>query len=84
MRRCRKRPGIGRTQGSPLAEAAKQNSNKNTPTGHFSCCFVVNLVQSNWNDLVSDMYRIKGIITVLYPTNYIPGLTRTNTCNLKH
>lgn len=41
MRRCRKRPGIGRTQGSPPTEAAKQNSNKNTPTGHFSCCFVV-------------------------------------------
>lgn len=38
-------------------------------------CNLVNLVQSNWNDLVSDFYRVKGIITVLYPTNYIPGLS---------
>ncbi len=45
---------------------------------------MVNRVQSNWNDLVLDFYRVKGIITVLYPTNYIPGLTRTEEYNPKH
>ncbi len=39
---------------------------------------MVNLVQSNWNILVEDFYRVRGIITVLYPTNYIPGISRTN------
>lgn len=45
---------------------------------------MVNLVQSNWNILVEDFYRVRGIITVLYPTNYIPGLSRTNTYNPEH
>ena len=56
---------------------------KNSPTGN-SYSFVVNRVESNWNYLVSDIYRIKGIINVLYPTNYIPGLTRTEEYNPKH
>lgn len=42
---------------------------------------LVNRIQSNWNDLVSDFYCVKGIITVLYPTNYIPGLARTEEYN---
>ena len=45
---------------------------------------MVNLVQSNWNILVEDFYRVRGIINVLYPTNYIPGLSRTNEYNPKH
>ena len=39
-----------------------------------------NLVESNWNNLVEDFYRVRGIITVLYPTDYIPGFSRTNEC----
>ena len=39
---------------------------------------MVNLVQSNWNILVEDFYRVRGIISILYPTNYVPGLSRTN------
>ena len=39
---------------------------------------MVNLVYANWNSLVSDFYRIKGITTVLYPTNYIPSINGTN------
>ena len=39
---------------------------------------LVNRVQSNWNILVEDFYRVRGIISILYPTNYIPGLSRTN------
>lgn len=38
---------------------------------------MVNLVYANWNYLVSDFYRIKGIATVLYPTSYIPSVSRT-------
>lgn len=38
---------------------------------------LLNRVESNWNDVVSDIYRIKGIITVIYPTSYTPNLTRT-------
>ena len=45
---------------------------------------LVNRVQSNWNILVEDFYRVRGIINVLYPTNYIPGLSRTNEYNPKH
>jgi hypothetical protein len=45
---------------------------------------MVDHIETNWNDLVSDFYRVKGIITVLYPTNYIPGLTRTEEYNPKH
>lgn len=39
---------------------------------------MVNLVQSNWNILIEDFYRVRGIISILYSTNYIPGLSRTN------
>lgn len=45
---------------------------------------MVNLVQSNWNILLEDFYRVMGIINVLYPTNYIPGFSRTNEYNPKH
>lgn len=45
---------------------------------------MVNLVQSNWNILVEDFYRVRGIITVLYPTNYIPDISRTNEYEPKH
>lgn len=45
---------------------------------------MVTLVQTNWNILVEDSYRVRGIITVLYPTNYIPSLSRTNNCESKH
>ena len=45
---------------------------------------MVNRVQSNWNDLVNDFYRVKSIITVLYSINYIPDLTRTEEYNPKH
>ena len=41
---------------------------------------LVNLVYTNWNYLVSDFYRIKGIATVLYHINYTPDNSRT----LKH
>ncbi len=44
-------------------------------------CGNENQVESNWNNLVDDFYRVRGIITVLYPTNYIPGISRTNTYN---
>ena len=33
---------------------------------------MVNLVESQWNDICLDIYRIKGIISVLYPTTAIP------------
>lgn len=39
---------------------------------------LVNLVYTNWNSLVLDFYRIKGITTVLYPTNHIPSINGTN------
>lgn len=43
----------------------------------FIFLILVNLVYTNWNYLVSDFYRIKGIATVLYPTSYIPSVSRT-------
>ena len=33
---------------------------------------MVNLVESNWNDICLDIYRIRGIISVLYSTTNIP------------
>ena len=39
---------------------------------------MVHLVSSKWNDLVSDMYRIKGVLSILYPTNYIPRSNGTS------
>ena len=39
---------------------------------------MVHLVVSHWNDLVSDIYRIKGVLNVLYPTNYIPRSNGTS------
>ena len=51
-------------------------TNKKLAVGKLN--FVVNRVQSNWNILVEDFYRVRGIISILYPTNYIPGLSRTN------
>lgn len=50
--------------------------NKKEPSGSNSGD-MVNLVYTNWNYLVSDFYRIKGIATVLYPTSYIPSVSRT-------
>lgn len=38
---------------------------------------LVNLVESKWNDLISDFYRIKGIMSVLYDVNAIPRGGRT-------
>ena len=45
---------------------------------------MVNRVQSNWNNFVEDPYRVRDIITVLYPINYIPGLSRTEEYKIKH
>ena len=58
------------------------NNKKEPDSG--SDCEMVNRVQSNWNILVEDFYRVRGIINVLYPTNYIPGFSRTNGYNPKH
>ena len=45
---------------------------------------MVNLADSKWNNLVEDFYRVRGIITVLYPTNFIPSLSRTNEYGPEH
>lgn len=31
---------------------------------------MMTLVETKWNDIVRDMYRIKGIASVLYYSNY--------------
>jgi len=33
---------------------------------------LVNLIESKWNDLISDFYRIKSIMSDLYGVNTIP------------
>ena len=44
--------------------------NKNEPNGSYSDNMVT-LVETKWNDLVRDMYRIKGITSVIYLPDYI-------------
>ena len=41
---------------------------------------MVTRVESKWNDPSLDLYKIEGIIAVLYPANHAPGVSRTIGC----